>query len=394
MGPQMMRRAIVSAVLAVALVAAGIGGFIAYRHSEFYEIRVANGAGEESLRLAAMTLLLNREDPDRVVPVFIKLLDDKAPTIRAKAAEDLGFMGAASAVEPLLAALPKQGPPERPTFIEALGAIGDPRAIAPLAAALDGAAEGEARSLTRALANLGPEVVPLLIKRLVDPRPSIRAAAAAGLGWFAIEARTQAKKEALAPAIAPLIPLLYDTIPTVRSSAADAMGDIRDPKFLTSLVLALGDPDDQVREVIGRAISYYGDAAIAVLPPAFQSSDPRTRLGAAEAFAAIADIGVYAPNRAGASYVKAAQAVLDEALERNDLIAGAGAFGYYITQGRPEAVPFLIAALQAYGHRRMANGLLNCGLVALHDAAASWASAHGFTIETGSGPGEYKWGKG
>jgi hypothetical protein len=85
--------------------------------------------------------------------------------------------------------------------------------------------------------------------------------------------------------------------------------------------------------------------------------------------------------------------VLDDVLHRNDLVAGAGAFGYYITQGRSEAVPFLIAALEANGHRRMANGLLNCGLPALHDAATAWAKAHGFTIETGTGPGEYKWGK-
>jgi len=92
--------------------------------------------------------------------------------------------------------------------------------------------------------------------------------------------------------------------------------------------------------------------------------------------------------------VKAARAALDEALRRNDLVAGAGAFGYYITQGRAEAVAFLIAALEAHGHRRMANGLLNCGLPALHDAAAAWAKAHGFSIETGVGPGEYKWGKG
>ena len=164
------------------------------------------------------------------------------------------------------------------------------------------------------------------------------------------------------------------------------MGNIRDPKFLTSLILALGDPDDRVREVLARVISYYGDAAIAVLPSAFQSTDERVRLGAAETLGAIAEIGAYDQSRAGASYVKAARALLDEALARNDLVAGAGAFGYYIRQGRAEAVPFLTAALEAHGHRRMANGLLNCGLAALHDAAEAWAKAHGFTIETGPVP--------
>jgi len=220
-----------------------------------------------------MTALFNRQDPERVAPVFIELLGDEDATIRSEAAQDLGFMRARAAVEPLLAALPKQGPYERPTFIEALGAIGDPRAAPPLIALLDGAKDEEARAIAGALAKLGPQAVPAFVKRLSDAKPSVRAAAAAGLGWIALATDADMRKETLGPAIAPLIPLLYDPVAEVRATAADAMGNIRDPKFLTSLLLALGDPDDKVREVVARVVSYYGDAAIALLPPALQSTE-------------------------------------------------------------------------------------------------------------------------
>ena len=389
----MGRRIWVGAIVALLLVAAAGGGYVAYTHSEAYQISVARGRGDVWARLDAMGELFNRQDPGGTIPVFVELLSDEDSTIRGKAAEYLGFLGAKEAVTPLIAALAKQGPLGRGPFIEALGTIGDPRAVAPLVALLESADKDEARAVAQALARLGPEVVPALVKRLADPKPALRAAAATGLGRYAVEGDPSTMKETLAPAIAPLIPLLYDPVADVRAAAADAMGNIRDPKFLTSLMLALGDPDERVREIIARVISYYGDAAIALLPSAFQSTDEHVRLGAAEALGAIAEIGSYDPGQAGASYVKAARALLDEALSKRDLVAVAGAYGYYIRRGRPEAVPLLMAALEAHGHRRMANGLLNCGVQELHDAAIAWATAHGYTIETGTGPGEYKWGK-
>jgi len=386
------RGTIGGAFLALAVLGAFLLGYIAYSHSQAYQIGVARGHGPRQERLAAMTALFRRRDPENLVPLFVALLDDKDSAIGSKAAEYLGAMGAEAAVEPLIAALRKRGPADRTAFIEALGAIGDRRAVAPLAALLDGAGESEARSVGRALAKLGPEAVPVLVKRLSDPKPAVRAAAAAGLGWFALGPDGATRKDALGAAIAPLIPLLYDPVAEVRSSAADAMGNIHDPRFLASLMLALGDPDDAVREVMARVISSYGGAAMALLPSAFQSADVRIRLGAAAALADIAEAGARDPSRAAGSAVNAARGMLDEALRRNDLVAGAGAFGYYIRQGRPEAVPFLIAALQAGGHRRMADALLNCGLPALHDAAAAWAGAHGLPVETQSDPGEYRWG--
>jgi len=390
----MERRTIGIAVLALLLLTGFIGGYVLYIRSEAYLIGVARGRGPVFDRTSAMTALFNKQDPERVVPVFIELLGDEDSTVRQKAAEDLGFMRAKAAVDPLIAALPKQSAYERKTFIEALGTISDARAAPVLLALLGNAKDEEAYTIAVALAKLGPDAVPALLEHLADPKWAVRSAVAAGLGWIGRDATPDLRREVVGPIVAPLIPLLYDPIPEVRSSAADAMGNIRDSKFLNSLLLALGDPDDKVQEVVARVVSYYGDAAIALLPPVFQSADPRVRLGAAEAYAAIAYIGVYDLSRSNASYVMAARAVLDEALQRKDLVAGAGAFGYYITQGRSEAVPFLKAALEAYGHRRMANGLLNCGLASLHDAAAAWAKAHGYSIETGIGPGEYKWGKG
>lgn len=355
----MRRKLIATGIVCVALIVAIASAVVMYRRSEGYLIGVAAGAGDTRDRLTAVEALYWRIHSDALVPLLIKMLSDPSPEISAGAAKYLGYSG-------------------------------DTRAVAPLLAMFDAANDAsEARRIAQTLPNFGPEIVPALTTRLSNPKPSIRAASAAALGWMASGLFTNEKSDRAAnraaierDAIEPLIPLLRDPVADVRISTADAMGNIYHSRFLVPLVAALPEQDENDREVFARVISYYREAAIAALLPVLQSASAKARLGAAQALGAITDMTTYDVTTIGSAYVQEAQAALDQARKRNDLAAGAGAFGYYIRQGDRDGVPFLTASLDAYGHERMASALLNSGEPTLEDAAKRWAAAHGFTTHT------------
>ena len=385
---------IAGGVVLLAIIVAG-GGYYAYLHSESYDISVATGDGDVWTRKAALANLYNRTDPDKVAPVLIGLLKDPDSSIRSAAAEYLGWMHYRPAVEPLLAGLAKQTY-DRDKFFTALGNIGDPSAVKPLLDLLDAAKdEGEARAISGALAKLGPDALPAFIARLTSEQPATRASAAAALGWYAREHYQDDKaKQALAPATRPLIALLTDPSDDVRSAAADAMGNVRDPEFLPALIAAINVRDPKVREIQSRVISYFGDAALTALKPAFQSDDLYTHIGAAAALDALNDVGVYDIMRKDEPYVSGSAALLNDALARQDLAAAAGAYDFYIRQGDLKAVPVLAASLKASGDKRMAETLLNCGHPELEEAAKAWAETNGYKVGTTTLPrGGAKWGK-
>ncbi|MEO7861588.1 MAG: HEAT repeat domain-containing protein [Nitrospirales bacterium] len=57
-----------------------------------------------------------------------------------------------------------------------------------------------------------------------------------------------------------LIPLLTDTHPDTRRTAALSLGKIGDPQSIPALVLALSDPDDQVRQSSAWALGTMGES--------------------------------------------------------------------------------------------------------------------------------------
>ena len=359
MRPKLRPKLIVTGIVCVALIIAIASAVVIYRRSEGYLMGIATGAGDTRDRLAAVEALYYRHDPHAMVPLLIKMLSDPSPEISARAATYLGYSG-------------------------------DTRAVGPLLAMFDAANDtSEAKRIAETLPNFGAAIVPALTTRLSNPKPSIRAASAAALGWMASGLFTNERSDRDAnraaierDAIEPLIMLLRDPVADVRRSTADAMGNIRHSRFLAPLVAALPEQDENDREIFARVISYYREAAIAALLPVFQSASAKARLGAAEALGAITYMAVYDKMTIGSSYVREAGAALDQAMKRNDLAAGAGAFGYYIRRGDRDGVRFLIASLDAYGHERMASALLNCGEPTLEDAARRWAAANGFTIHT------------
>jgi HEAT repeat protein len=193
-----------------------------------------NGASWD--RLAALEdLYYNKHDPQTVVPLLIKLLGDSDSGIRVRA-------------------------------IQYLVDNGDRRAIAPLIALFDGASdESHARDAGQMLAKFGADAVPVFLSRLSSPKPYVRGAAAAGLGWVWWDTETgetktdrAAAKAAITDnALGPLIPMLRDPDAGVRGYVANAMGNIRDKRFLAPLVAVLAAQTDTDLEIFSRVISYY-----------------------------------------------------------------------------------------------------------------------------------------
>jgi HEAT repeat protein len=93
------------------------------------------------------------------------------------------------------------------------------------------------------LANPGPSSLAFALQILDDPRPTVRAGAAAWLGR---------KRSPLA--VAPLIRRLRDGDSAVRCAAATALGLIGDPQALPFLRRTMTDPDLPTADAARRAV--------------------------------------------------------------------------------------------------------------------------------------------
>jgi PKD repeat protein len=165
------------------------------------------------------------------------LINDKSSDTRADAAEVLGEIGDARAVEPLIDALRDVDYTVQWDAAEALGKIGDKRAVEPLITTLK-AEDGYLQDLAaEALGEIGDaEAVEPLIGALKDEEGDVRSSAAGALGKIGDKR-----------AVEPLIITLKDEDEFVRGCAADALGEIGDKRAIEPLTAALKDEDEFVR---------------------------------------------------------------------------------------------------------------------------------------------------
>jgi HEAT repeats len=201
---------------------------------------------------------------NRDVPGLIKAMGHRRdPEVCPSAAEALGKIGDASAVEPLIEALGSDDRVLLRRVAWALGAIGDRRAVEPLAKALaEDALEnrlevaialgrmGDARAvepLLEGVDNLNWQsmVVPWLARlrdrRAVEPLLALLKAADASsrrLGAQALGLIGDARS------VEPLIAALGDDDVVVRRAAVDALGIMHDPRAERA-VATIGTPDDE-----------------------------------------------------------------------------------------------------------------------------------------------------
>lgn len=190
----------------------------------------------------------------------------KDPAIRWNAADALGKIGEARAVEPLIGALWDPDVTLKQHAADALGRLGDGRAVEPLLTML-GKQDGLIRLVAaRALGELGDaRAIQPLRAALADPDDWVRATAAEALVQFGdapaaaallllfqhknlqlreVASRALASIKAGTPAVEPLLTALRDSDGRVRTGAAQALGRIGDVRAVEPLVTAtLADTD-------------------------------------------------------------------------------------------------------------------------------------------------------
>ena len=191
--------------------------------------------GDGTVRNAAAQELGKLKDARAVEPLLAALHHSDFVT-RMVAAEALGRLGDARATEPLMAALHDDEGLVRGTAATALGYLKDARAVEPLLAALHDSDEFVCSCAARALGELkdaraaGP-----LLAALKDGEEGLRDAAAFSLGLVGDER-----------AVEPLIALLEHGAGQIRETAALALGQLGDARAIAPLRAALNDPDSNL----------------------------------------------------------------------------------------------------------------------------------------------------
>jgi len=198
------------------------------------------------IRVTAITALGKLGDTRAVEPL-IKLLEDEEWTVRRNAAEALGKIGDIQAVEPLIQAINDWA--IRENAVRALGKIGDARAIAPLIETLEDKSVKIRAATAETLGKIGDTraILPLIMM-LGDEYPVVRNCAEE-----AIEKRSHAQ------AIEPLIRALGEKNPDVRKEAAKILGKIGDARAAEPLIEIIDDRDRGVRENVIEALGKIGD---------------------------------------------------------------------------------------------------------------------------------------
>ena len=248
----------------------------------------------------------------RAVEPLIQALKDETGFVANRAALALGEIGDARAVEPLIESMKYKGGYVRGGAAQALGELGDKRAVEPLINALKADISGYApRQTAQALGELGdPMAIEPLIQALRDEDSSLREVAAKSLdklGWYpgdniakvyCLIAKKQWKEftKIGKPAVELLIQALKDEDYQVRGGAAEALREIGDKRAVEPLINVLkADKNSHVRWGAAVALGEIGDKrAVEPLINALKA-DKDSRRGAANALGELKDTRAVEP---------------------------------------------------------------------------------------------------
>jgi HEAT repeat protein len=153
-----------------------------------------------------------------------------------------------------------------------LGSLKDPRAVAPLVSLLRDRDRSVREAAIEALRSIGAPCVVALGDCLADPELSVQEAAAAVLASIADER-----------AFDPLVRALHSPDWIVRMYATRAVGRLKNPRAIQSLIPLLQDRVKAVRQEASSALGAIGETAIPSLVEALTHQDWPVRLHAVEA---------------------------------------------------------------------------------------------------------------
>ena len=215
--------------------------------------------------------------------VAVQNLQAQDPMIRRQAADELGRMHRAEATAALLPVLSDENPYVRSAVVDALGTlrapqakeqfhrllredpheqvrqqaavsltyVGDASSVDILIAALDDKESGVRFAVIRTIGNLGARKVgPKLVPFLKDPDSAMRRTAAGTLGKIATPEVLPALKEAL-----------QDADALVRREVVKAIGAVETPEAVQILVSCLADTDASVRAQAVVGLAWQHDAS-------------------------------------------------------------------------------------------------------------------------------------
>jgi HEAT repeat protein len=267
-------------------------------------------------------------------PALIACLEEEDWHLRALAAQSLGRIGDPRAVAPLLALLKKEPDTIRtssgwgvaPAAMGALYAIGK-AAVEPLHEALQDEDLLFRRRAVRILGVIGdPRSVDAFLAAMRDPDPTVRAWTALALGGsddhmavgmfvrpFSIDGGTPIhvlSRGLQDPRVVPsLVAALKDEAESVRQAAIRALGHTRDPAAVRPLIGAINDPDSGPWLPAAHALANRGDPrAVRPLIRALTSTSTDSQNRAARALGRLKDRRAVEPLLAALDHPKLAKA--------------------------------------------------------------------------------------
>ncbi len=215
---------------------------------------------------------------------------------RARAAADLGLVGATDALPALRAALDDPDLPVRRAAVWAVGQVGDRQALAELVSRLGDPSENIGRRVQEVVAVRGHEVEQEILDYVAatESRPG-RLAGVELIGWLRIaagvplllrliddpDAETRIKSVKAAAAIgdprflAPFHERLRDAQWEVRCQAAKGLGVLGSPTSVPHLDAALRDQQWWVRFYAAAALAEIGSSGAAALTGALADPEPK-----------------------------------------------------------------------------------------------------------------------
>ncbi|MDE3084231.1 MAG: HEAT repeat domain-containing protein [Verrucomicrobiota bacterium] len=231
------------------------------------------------------------------VEALIPYLVNKDDEISRQTLEALGQIGA-PAVPPLIARLNDPDVDVRASAAEALGRIGDARAIEPLIARLK---HPTPETAGNAVANANDEKAPAgdneeQTDSQAEKDSQVRQKAADALG------------KSGPPAVEPLIACLNEVDPSVRSLAATALGQLHDSRAIKPLIACMVElagkntTDEEnsngvnLQDSVSNALANLGEPAIKALLPYLQDKDIHVRQDAADV---LSDLHYVPPDNEG-----------------------------------------------------------------------------------------------
>jgi HEAT repeat protein len=204
----------------------------------------------EDVALADFVLLAAERFGWRAVNVLEASLQSKNERVRSGAAMALGRIRVPDSIPLLVRVLGDPSPTVRRNVVRALGQFRGDEVIDALVMALGDPDLEVQEYASNALADRGPDILPILIEDLRSPDPLVRKNVISAL-----------RKIGDKKAVVPVIKMLDDSDEVVRMFAVSALMEFKDPRAIRPLIYRLGN-EEKIHWMVAFAFMEMGNEAV------------------------------------------------------------------------------------------------------------------------------------